>query len=144
MKGWKTLLLSATLLGGTLAAAQSALFETPNAAVTASFYNGDPAGGGTLLETVTLNNSPAAAVHEDIAGHTFVTLTFEGESYTVATFPGGTDKFGVFLNPSGVAEESADYAAAHESATSLAELLDELAVNEGALERLTAARAGNS
>ncbi len=138
MKGWKTLLLSATLLGGTLAAAQSALFETPNAAVTASFYRGDPAGGGTLLETVTLNNSPVAPVHETIAGHTFVTLTFEGDSYTVATFPGGTDKFRVLLNPSGVAEESADYAAVQEDATSLAKLLDELAVDGAALERLTA------
>ncbi len=137
MKGWKTLLLSATLLGGALATAQSAIFEEPNAAVTASFYRGDPVGGGTLLETMTVNNSPVAAVHEKIAGHTFVTLTFEGESYTVATFPGGTDKFGVLLNPSGVAEKSTDYTAVYENATSLAELLDELATDRTALAQLT-------
>ena len=144
MKGWKTLLLSATLLGGALATAQSALFEEPNAAVTASFYRGDPAAGETLLETMMLNNSPVASVHEDIAGHTFVTLTFRGESHTVATFPGGTDKFGVLLNPSGVAEGSADYAAVYENATTLAELLDELAADSAALERLTASAAANS
>lgn len=144
MKGLKIFVLSLFLVGGALATAQSAIFEEPNAAVTASFYRGDPADGGTLLETMTVNNSPAAAVHEGIAEHTFVTLTFEGESYTVATFPGGTDKFGVFLNPSGIAEENADYAAAHERATSLAELLDALAVDKGALERLTTSAAGSS
>lgn len=136
MKGLKTLVLSLFLIGGTLAAAQSAIFEEPNAAVTASFYNGDPTGGGELLETMTINNSPVASVHEEIAGHTFVTLMFRGESYTVATFPGGTDKFEVFLNPTGVQADEATYAEAQSGATSLAALLDELAVDDTALTQL--------
>lgn len=137
MKGLTTLVLSLLLVGGALAAAQSAIFEEPNAAVTARFYRGDPNAGGTLLDTVMVNNSPVAAVHKGIDGHTFVTLTFGSESHTVATFPGGTDKFGVRLNPAGVQEDEAAYEDAQRDATSLAELLDELAADKTALARLT-------
>ena len=136
MNALRTAAVLALLVGGALGSAQTAIFEEPNAAAVATFYRGQPAAGGQPLETVRVNNSPIAMNHPGIAGHTFVTLEYGGDRYTVPTFPGGTDKFTVLLNPTGAREGDAGYDEAHDQATSLADLLDQLATDETALERL--------
>lgn len=119
-----------------VAAARPAIFEVPNISVMTTFYSARPSEGGRVLRAVRMNNSPASLVYHDIADHAFVTLEHEGQSYGFATFPGGTNKFSLYLNPTGVQEGKDGYAQLREDAVSLAVLLERAALDETVLSRL--------
>ncbi len=126
--------LLTTLIVGGAASAQNALFEVPNASVVASFYQGDPEAGGTLLESKRINNSPFSRSLGGSSGHDFVTLTYEGETFTFATFPGGSYKDNIYLNLESVEKGDAAYESALENAMSLGDLVDKLANDPSALQ----------
>ena len=125
-------LVGAVLAGG-LASAQSsifeqrALFEVPNVMAEVTFYDGDPSDGGVMLAEARINNSPFAQVISGIENTEYLTLEIDGRTYTVNTFPGGTSKHSVFLNVNGLERENA---------VTLAELLDDIAVNPSAVAQL--------
>ena len=136
MKKLMFALLTALIVGGT-ASARDTLFESPNASVLANFYQSDPAAGGALLESEYINNSPFARSFSDSRGHEFVTLAYEGETFTFATFPGGFHKDNIYLNLEGVEKGGAAYTQARENAMSLGDLMDELAGDPNALQNLS-------
>lgn len=135
MKKMIVALFAALVIGGAVSA-QNAIFEVPNASVMVGFYQGDPEAGGALLESKRINNSPFSRPL-GATGHDFVTLAYEGETFTFATFPGGANKYDIYLNLEGVEKSDSAYTAAQESAMSLGDLVDQLANDPNTLQNLS-------
>lgn len=127
--------VGAVLLGG-LASAQSstversALFEVPNVMANVTFYDGDPADGGVKLAEERINNSPLAMVFSGIEDTSHLTVEIDGQSYTVKTFPGGTNKSAIYMDVDGVEREDA---------VTLGEMLDQVAADPSVLEEVNVA-----
>ena len=122
-------LAGATLFGG-LATAQDAIFDVNNASAEVTFYDGNPANGGDVLETATMNNSPVAKriSNDDVRDYTkYLTLEIDGEMYTVETFGGGSSKNSIYLDIGNVDRDDA---------MTLGEFLDEVAEDPSVLEQL--------
>ena len=120
-------LVCAVLFGG-LASAQSALFEVSNVIANVTFYGGNPAEGGVILAQKRINNSPFAQTVYGTEDTTYLTLEIEGQTYSVQTFPGGSNKYEMYLDINGVARENA---------VSLGQFLDDVANDSGTLEQLS-------
>lgn len=121
-------LVGAVLLGGIASAQSRAIFEVPNVMAEVTFYDGNPADGGEVLETMRINNSPIARPIKNAENTEYLTLDIDNQMYTVKTFGSGADKNSVYLDMNGVAREDA---------LTLGQFLDEVAHNRAALEQLT-------
>ena len=120
------LVLLSSLGLGSLASARDSLFSEPNVVVGASFYSSDPSGGASLLNNVTLNNSPLGVVIPDIEDATYVTLEYGGASYTFELSETGRTKDSIELLVDGATDET----------MSLAALVSGLADDPALLEQL--------
>ena len=125
MKALFAIFITGAILVGTANA--QAMFDVPNASAGVTFYDGDPANGGHELERVRMNNSPVAQINARFRDAEFVTVAFNGQSYTLKTFGGGESKNAIYLDVKG---------AIREDAMTLAGLLDGLARNPNLLEEL--------
>lgn len=89
--------LAVSLLVGSVASAQNALFNTPNVSAQVTFYKADPALGAAALTSTTVNNSPAAVNFSDVSAARYATVVYEGEAYTFALAESGKNKNEVVL-----------------------------------------------
>ena len=121
-------LVGAVLFGGFASAQTRAIFEVPNVIANVTFYGGNPTEGGVILAQRRINNSPFAQTVHGAEDTTYLTLEIEGQTYIVQTFPGGSDKYEIYLDINGVERENA---------VSLGQFLDEVANDPGTLEQLT-------
>lgn len=121
-------LIGAVLLGGLASAQSRAIFEVPNVMAEVTFYDGNPASDGEVLETMRINNSPLARPIENAEDTEYLILNIDDQMYTVKTFGSGADKYSVYLDMNGVAREDA---------LSLGQFLDEVAHDRVALEQVT-------
>lgn len=125
--------LAVTLLFTGLASAES-LFSTDNASAQVTFYNADPADGGQTLATTIVNNSPVAVAIDGIDNATYMTVTYEGESYSFALAESGVNKNEVVLDLTNSGENATPVADKGE--VTLTDLMDALAENPELLEQL--------
>lgn len=119
------LLALVATVGGGAVSAQNSLFGAPNVALDVSFYSGNPADDGALLQTVMVNNSPLASSIPGIDGATYATLEYGDQSYIFPLAAAGTDKNSVEL-----------VVGADDETMSLASVLDGLVENPELLEQL--------
>ena len=107
----KNATLTLVLVGATLlsrfASAQREVFEVSNVVADVIFYDGNPADEGVILAEKRINNSPFAQTVYGTEDTTHLTLEIEGRTYTAQTFPGGSNKYEIYLDINSVARENA-------------------------------------
>ncbi len=131
--------LAATLLVTGFASAEDALFPSNNASAEVTFYTADPEANGVLLNTAMVNNSPFAATIDGADAATYITISYDGESYTFPLAESGDTKNEVMLEVTDntANSETAQYVS-DTGTVSLSDVIDGLATDPELLEALQA------